>query len=142
MTTNRQIFTFGTVALLFLPLTACNVAFSCTEIGCISGLLLNVTDANGEPAELLSGEVVVDGTVMTFDCATEENVEYCSDGLVMLSIEQGDFVEYNISIPRGDFAFGEYETDWAVSFPNGEKCPPECYNDEIEIVLEGPTTPE
>ena len=53
---------------------------ACTEMGCVSGLTLNVTDADGAPATLLRGTVTVDGTETDFDCATDDNVAYCDAG--------------------------------------------------------------
>ena len=142
MTETKTLARRSLVALaLGLGLAGCS-PLACTEIGCMNGLTLNVTDADGNPVDGLSGEVTVDGVTMTFDCATEENVGYCNDGSVLLAIEQGTVLEYSISIERGDFAFGEITLDWTESAPNGEACGPICYSDTVDIELGPPTTPE
>ena len=135
----RRLNPLGTAALLSaLSLPGCG-PLACTEMGCMSGLTLNVTDADGAPATLVRGTVTVDGTETDFDCAIDDNVAYCGEGgSVLLMVGEGDTVSYSLESPDGSWATGELEPEWSISYPNGEECPPECYNAAADIVLEAP----
>ena len=115
---------------------------ACTEIGCSSGLTLNVSDPNGNPASDLYGTITVDGEAFEFDCNTGDGDVFCGEGLVTLFIEDGTTAEYDIAAATGAFGFGELELNFEAYAPNGEDCDPICYNDQHDIMLEPPTTPE
>ena len=125
--------------LLSIPaiLMACEEPKYCTEIGCSSGLTLNITDSYGFPAGDTYGTITIDGEQIEYDCRDEnESAVFCGEGLIRIQIEGGELLSYSINI---DDAEGAQVSEVALSFeeyqPNGEDCPPVCYTAEVEVEL-------
>ena len=120
--------------LIFSLFFACGEEFACTEIGCVSGLTLNIKDSYGGEATRAQGSVTIDGQEYTFDCASDDSTVICDNGIVFLQVEQGETASYNVTM-GDESASGELELSFESYAPNGEGCEPICYSDEHTIAL-------
>ena len=112
----------------------------CTEMGCASGLFVNIIDTNGDLSTTdTHGSITIDSTVYTFDCREgAESEVFCGDQNLLIQVEQGSF--YSFSVYQGEiFTFEEGELNFSEFAPNGEDCPPVCYTASIEVDLGNPS---
>ena len=124
------------LALLALGTGCAPGGLSCTMIGCVSGLSLDITDSYGSPAVGTRGTVTVDGEEFAFDCAGTDSELLCDGSVVLLPIEEGEVATYDISSPSGDeFASGELTLEFESFAPNGPGCDPVCLIDAHTISL-------
>lgn len=129
---------------LFLPMLVAVVSgcilpgLVCTEIGCIDHLRVSVLDDGGEPVRTFSGEAdLADGTTVAFTCtdgAGEGEGYSCYENSVILQTSDPS-VALRVGADEGDFD-DTIEPEYEISTPNGEECPPECHEAEVEIELE------
>lgn len=126
------------IPVLVLLVSGCEfVGLACTEIGCIDHLRVSVLDDAAEPVRTFSGQAdLSDGTTIAFSCTdgAGEGVGYtCYDNSVILQTSD-ESVALRVGAAEGDFE-DTLEPEYAISTPNGEECPPECHEAEVEIEL-------
>ena len=112
--------------------TGCDLPpVSCTEIGCVNGLSIEVATAETGDRDI---DVTVEVGGETFACAGAfDAVDGLSCGDVYVAPTTDGFairVPTDADPPTAHLTVGDYDTevalDWETSFPNGEDCPPEC----------------
>jgi hypothetical protein len=123
-------------------------ATSCTEIGCVNGFSMVVTDSFGEAATGVYGSFDIisgDSSEMrsyTFDCATGEGDASCDGNIVTIELDDAADLPsdamylYSVSISVAESASGTGTFNWNESSPNGAECPPTCYTMEVEVGLQ------
>ena len=136
------------LTLHMMGLMACESKddLACTEIGCNSSVALTFVGPDGEEVAGLSGTVGSD-MLMTdgieFDCVAEEFGDFymCEGNTVTFFIEEGGFLEgaesLFVDVNSDPYMVNtEIVLEWVESTPNGEDCPPVCYNSEAEISMD------
>lgn len=131
----RNLLALLPLPLVLIALHGCATAISCTEIGCVNQLTLHISTDSGDPVTEPTGTVTVGETTIDFDCATT-GVDYsCTGSDVSFNFAgEGGEVQYEVHIQYYVGA-GPDRPDWSVSQPNGEDCPPTCYEGELDVVL-------
>jgi len=135
-----------TMLLSLIVLTGCDDAKYCTEIGCMNGFTLTFVGPSGEDVANVSGSIssnMMSTDSIAFDCSGEGSGEdyYCDGNSVTFFLEDMDTVfvtadsdPYMIST--------EVSLDWEEATPNGEDCPPVCYNASAEVSMEMASPPQ
>lgn len=132
------------VLLPLILLTGCGEV-ACTEMGCQSQVVLTVF-GGGAPLTVFSGtvtvgdvpyEVVCDGSDAT---GSSPEVWCAGDGSVWVpGPDGGAEVSWSLSgSPGAGAAYageGEASPEWESWQPNGEQCPPTCWQAEVAVEL-------
>lgn len=125
-----------------------DTATYCTEVGCISGFSMVVTDSFGEAATGTYGSLGIvsgDSSEMreyTFNCATGEGDASCDGNIVTIVLDDAADLPsdamylYTVSVSDAESASGSGTFSWNEFSPNGAECPPTCYTMEVEVGLE------
>ncbi len=120
---------------------------SCTQIGCLSELVV-VVQGPDDVSEV-SGMLTVGGQDFVVDCeGTSDPALSCEGSRLVLALADGlggGEVRWTLSSDGRDSGGGgggyagegTVTPDWQVSQPNGEDCPPTCYTGEITVELLG-----
>ena len=123
--------------LLGLSTALIAVGCACSQAYCVGFLELSVTAPDGSfPADLAGTVTVEEGTVIEFDCASEQNA--CADGVISIVGSPGEEVTVAIASESTDLAFvGSADVDLGESFsPNGVGCGPTCVGGTASVDLE------
>ena len=113
-------------AALGAGLSACNALGpqACTQIGCDSGLLVELQDEPQAPFTVTA--TAEDGRTRTIDCPDPANCRIFFEGFtpseVTITYESG-----------GDAVEQTFSPAYTRSRPNGEDCPPECVNATVRL---------
>ena len=129
------------IGLLFV-LFACEENTFCTEVGCLNGVTAVFLGPDGEEVHGVKGDVNIDGQSISFDCTNGGDEYICEGNEVVFFVEEGEDFSYNIFMDGPYMGQGEESIDWEESTPNGEECPPVCYNASIEIYLDRSVEPQ
>jgi hypothetical protein len=147
------------VSFFFLFVSGCPEV--CTEIGCGDDFELKIFHVDGGDLSEGSFDISIDiggGVVENLTCVTgdQEGCHTFSDIFhgymdaaniyVMYYGYDGDppdSFEVTVVLDGEDLGSQEYDPSWTVDYPNGEDCPPACWNapdEDLEIdrpVLDG-----
>ena len=127
---------------LIVMMLACGDKGACTEMGCMSGLTVSFLGPDSEPVNNVQGTITIGGSSISFNC-TEEGEEYtCQDNEVFFFVEEGDSLSYNVSMEGPYMGQGDVSVSWEEYTPNGEECPPVCYDASVEVYLDRSVEPQ
>ena len=139
---------------LFLSMmlaTACDPNKACTEIGCMSGITVSVYDSYGAPSDSAYGTLSIVSDSMDeplsfdFDCReADSGGALCSDNTVTFIIDDAEALPddamylYTINTNEVESFSDTGDLIFTESRPNGEGCPPTCYDMQLEAEMMRP----
>jgi len=116
--------------ILAFVLTGC--AYSCTAVGCISGVTIDLLDSRPLP-KTATAKVCVDATCQT--TALKRSHASLTNDLATLEAGQSATITLTITGPRGTTLVGSVITvDPQVIAPNGSRCGPVCTVANLRLV--------
>ena len=137
-------------SLAILATTACDLEKSCTEVGCINGITIEVYDADGEPSQSAHGTFSIMSSGMEevltfdFDCREADSGALCSDNLVTFVLDDPAAIPadamylYTINTNEVESFSDSGNLSFEESTPNGDDCPPTCFDMQLEATMERP----
>ena len=142
---HKMIMAIHLMGLLMFSLSGCGE--TCTMVGCHDSLNITVTDSQGAPVQVFSGELRVDGETISFICGGSSDTTsayVCVENSILFrdASMAGPETSKQLSLTSGDAGAAEswsgpITPQYQAVYPNGEECDgePVCSTGSLEITL-------